>query len=679
MKSNSIVFVLVIALIVMIDSHGYAQMQSDSSDNYWSVVLPRIASNDIDMGKVLLGSYKDSLITAFITNSGSYVCNIKDIKLKGANAADFYVISNRTFNIMPGLSQTIEFHFKPGALGQRNAVVEIESNDTTYSQNIKGEGVQPQLQALAKIIDFGIVKIGVNKDSMQVLTIKNTGSFPITINNTRHGKPNDYDFSTISGGGSFSLNVGESRRMDLRFTPSQSGRTSGLLLFDYNGPGSPLEIQLYGVGEKIDPKIAANFTPFQGLTCQSFEQSHIIVSDTGEKPLKISNITFTGTNAKDFSVPGFTEVNMDTDTLGEIVVLFTPTGSGVRTADMVIRSNAVPDSVMIIPLSAKKDSVNLTIIEDELDLGIVIADETKSGKLTTKNFGSITNKGLITPSKSFSLGSDNVLLTPSSSTDLTVNFSGSPIPADIEEFIIIRDTVCNRIKNVKVKIKVLPSGSASALLQTGSSEGYPGDSIEIPIILNNAIGLQGAGVTGFDAELIYNSTLLVPVGYSVESINSTSSKIKLKNMSTKSSEIARIKFYVALGNAETTDLTLGDAKAIGGTAAVGTKSGSFKLLGICREGGTRLFNPNGNAQLMMVKPNPGSEKLEIEVNLAEKESAELYISNLLGERVLTLLDGQHEMGKSTFAVGTNDLPAGAYYITIKTATQIETKVIQIVK
>jgi hypothetical protein len=46
--------------------------------------------------------------------------------------------------------------------------------------------------------------------------------------------------------------------MELRFKPSDIGRTSGSLLFEYNGVGSPAEVQLFGEGLKINTKITTN-------------------------------------------------------------------------------------------------------------------------------------------------------------------------------------------------------------------------------------------------------------------------------------------------------------------------------------------------------------------------------------------------------------------------------------
>ena len=118
-------------------------------------------------------------------------------------------------------------------------------------QTIRGEGVAPEVVVEEAEIDFGKVELGKSREMMRQATIRNAGTAPITIDNVRHAGPNDLDFTTLAGGGTFTLQPGDTAIVDLRFAPAQIGRTSGRLLFDYNGPGSPATVTLYGEG--IDP------------------------------------------------------------------------------------------------------------------------------------------------------------------------------------------------------------------------------------------------------------------------------------------------------------------------------------------------------------------------------------------------------------------------------------------
>jgi len=196
---------------------------------------------------VNVGAFKDSVITKFIKNTGSYECKIKDIQLSGVNAADFYVVSNRAFTLKSGETRAIEFLFQPGAIGKRDATIAIITQADTLFQSITGEGVLPQIQVLTKIVDFGTIEAGYKKDSL-IYLIKNLSPLNIDISSTKLLGPDLKQFEIISGGGAFSLAPGGSRELSLIFKPVYNGRTSCELAFYFNGTGSPARTQLYGRG-----------------------------------------------------------------------------------------------------------------------------------------------------------------------------------------------------------------------------------------------------------------------------------------------------------------------------------------------------------------------------------------------------------------------------------------------
>ena len=79
-----------------------------------------------------------------------------------------------------------------------------------------------------------------------------------------------------------------------------------------------------------------------------------------------------------------------------------------------------------------------------------------------------------------------------------------------------------------------------------------------------------------------------------------------------------------------TSITLENYKSIGGTVALNKLDGNFKLLGVCKEGGDRLLNPQGHVALSVIKPNPANNNIEIEYELRETTKTCLYIINLTG-------------------------------------------------
>ena len=221
----------------------------DVSDSVWAIIAPQSATKDIDMGKVLVGSVKDSVIQSFIVNLSNFKSRIDSISISGIDEDQFGVVSGMPPYILDAnQSKNVEFKFVPSSVGLKTAKIYVYTSVDTVITNIRGEGVIPQLSVENKIIDFGKVSIGTYKDTIEVVTIKNIGNVPFNISNTKHNKPNDVDFTTLSGGGSFTLAPGETHDMNLRFKPQIKGLTNGTLDFEYNGVGSPATILLIGEG-----------------------------------------------------------------------------------------------------------------------------------------------------------------------------------------------------------------------------------------------------------------------------------------------------------------------------------------------------------------------------------------------------------------------------------------------
>ncbi|MES2765210.1 MAG: choice-of-anchor D domain-containing protein [Bacteroidota bacterium] len=225
--------------------------QTDTSDAVFSIVKPIATSQNIDMGRVLVTSSKDSLIQSFIINTGSYPIRIDAINITGTNASEFQLVSGiPPFTIPVGEKKSVEFRFRPTAVGGRSADLSVITQADTLYQAIIGEGVKPVIQIAASLIDFGVIEVGSLKDTTVTAVLKNIGDVPLSITNTQMLGPDKEQFEIISGGGSFSLAAGAQQTMQLRFSPKYIGRTSGQIGFDYAGMagGRPAVVQLFGQG-----------------------------------------------------------------------------------------------------------------------------------------------------------------------------------------------------------------------------------------------------------------------------------------------------------------------------------------------------------------------------------------------------------------------------------------------
>jgi WD40 repeat protein len=366
-------------------------MQSDISDSLFSIVMPMFQSLDVDMGKVLVGGFKDSVVRTFIHNAGTYTFRVDSISVIGADASQFTIVSGiPPFTVTAGSLYPIEFLFTPLSPGAKLAQINIFTRSDTLFQTIRGIGVSPQISVVDNLIDFGLVEVGSQKDSIRVVTIANTGTSPVTITQIEQGGPNIKDFSMLSGGPAFTMLPGDTARLDLRYWAAEVGRTNGQLLFDYDGIGSPARVILFGTGIQSRSQLASiSALPFGILTCAASIDTSFTISNKGDIPLKIDSLRFVGQNPSDFTIlTPLDGVTLPADTFTIVRIRFTPSALGFRSTQLLILSNAVPDSIFLIQVSGIKNSA---VIEADttMDLGVLCPDEMKDTLIPIRNTGNI--------------------------------------------------------------------------------------------------------------------------------------------------------------------------------------------------------------------------------------------------------------------------------------------------
>jgi hypothetical protein len=453
----------------------------DTSDTLWSIVRPELASVDVDMESVIVGGVRDSIVSGALRNTGTVAVTIDSVGIASGDAGDFALISGAVpATLAPGDALPLGFSFHPATLGARSSTIEIRTQAGTLSRQIVGRGLPPMIEVSAGTIDFGKIEIGTSGDTSLPAIIRNVSDRALTISATQMLGPNLVDFSTIDGGGAFTLAPGQSRRMKLRFSPSAVGRTSGRIAFDYGDVGSPASVTLFGEGY----------------------------------------------------------------------------------------------------------------------------------------------------------------------------LSG-----------------------------------AAASLRPADAWGAPGDMVDIPIIMPTSRNLTLSGATGLTASLRYNRTVLLPaetnpVGLIVRDRvegNDRVLDLALPARPDAHGELARIHFIAALGNDTATDLRLESAASVGGSVLLSTDSGRFHLLGVCTQGGARLFDASGNGlKISAIRPSPAAETATIDLDLVEQGRTTISLIDMAGHEVWRL-DEDLSAGHYTRTIDLRTIGSGSYLLLLRTPTQSATTRLTVIK
>jgi centrosomal CEP192-like protein/HYDIN/CFA65/VesB family protein len=303
-----------------------------------------------------------------LTNSGNQTLTISSVSINPAfgNPGDF------TFSSAPGSntcktvgalqpvggnpnSCTITITFTPAAQGSRMGEVDISDNASPSTQTISlsGTGTAPGVSLAPSSLNLGSEDIG-SKSAAQNVTLTNTGSGPLTINAVGFSGANPGDFGETNSCpiSPAQLASGNACIISVTFTPTAKGARSASLSVSDTGPGSPQTVGLSGTGTQpavaLSPSTGVSFPPT--VVGVASGTRALTVTNTGDGPLDVSNITFSGANAGDFS---------ETDNcIGAanavapqksctINVNFVPAAMGTRSANLVLTDNASPPTQQV--------------------------------------------------------------------------------------------------------------------------------------------------------------------------------------------------------------------------------------------------------------------------------------------------------------------------------------------
>jgi hypothetical protein len=259
--------------------------------------------------------------------------------------------------------------------------------------------------------------------------------------------------------------------------------------------------------------------------------------------------------------------------------------------------------------------------------------------------------------------------------EITVGISGTYT-------VTVEDTNGCRVTSEPVTVTVA-SAAGMVALQPAQLQGAPGDIVSANLILPPAAtAASGCSIGQEMATIRFNATLLalaeIEGGTLVE--DRIDGRERLLTLGRSRGDTVRMKFMVGLGDAESTLVTLDSFvwATCPGSYPKDTLA-EFRLLGVCREGGTRLFHGAFATALKGVRPNPASGIMEIEYEVAESGRSRLLLLDIMGGTAATLDDRELEPGAYSARFDTAPLPAGAYFCVLLAPSGSAIQPVQIVR
>jgi alpha-tubulin suppressor-like RCC1 family protein len=584
--------------------------------------------------------------------------------------------ANGTINIL--------VHYSPKTEGNYSEDIKIPFTAGICKDTLKlalsGSLVKPKLISEQRNVIFPDIS-GCENSHDTTITIKNIGTFDIILIDV---KPSSI-FSTSSK--NKKIQAGEKQEITIKFSPNTLGTYFGYMIICFEPCGITDTIVVTGNKQGIVFNLA-----------DSLDFGEIIVCNDISKTLqfKIENLSSKGitgtvksliqiTNPFNTNLKSGDSLRTGVSNLFDISVNINstlPDGEITGSLDFIL---SPCDSMKSVKLRVKKTSINISS-PSIIEFGQVNFGSSKSDTIRIKNTGtavaaieSIDN--ILLPFELINTSPKlSAVLKPNEEINAIIRYTPNDELSDTISA-AIKTEPCSIIKNLKL-VGNTTSSSTLAVLQCGNIEGYPGDLLEVPLIITNHKKQLSTGVIGIKAELIYNSTLLMPFDYPIYEIDDTRSKIILDNLTIKnlkSDTLTKVRFKAGLGNSDVCDLTLSNVETIGGVSDISIQNGKFKLLGVCQEGGKRLINPIGKIQINSIMPNPANENIEIKFELLEISGYKLLLVNSNGQNVREIIRTSNLKGINEEKIGISDLSSGEYNLILQTDSERLSKRFLIVK
>jgi Tol biopolymer transport system component len=232
-------------------------------------------------------------------------------------------------------------------IGYHSNAGDLVAGDDENTFDVFVRTLEPTLTAGA--LDFGPVQLGTS--ITRTVTVQEVGNGPLVVETTTLGGTNAADFTVL---GNTCVNGPPLHQtgtclVTVEFTPQATGDRTGQLSLRARGNRTPFTVRLVGSGtEKPVPRQAefkAEPSPVefgQRLLLSPSPNSTVTVTNNGETPLQVTNVSVVGSAAGDFAIVGNTCGGNAVQPNGScnVSVRYTPQAPGDRAATLQFNDNA---------------------------------------------------------------------------------------------------------------------------------------------------------------------------------------------------------------------------------------------------------------------------------------------------------------------------------------------------
>jgi large repetitive protein len=352
--------------------------------------------NPVDFGTIAAGSIATRTTTLTNTHPNPlFGFIIRQVVLSPSDAP--FVVTSQVLNqtLVGGQSIPVVIDFRPQLPGIYNATLTItDSGDKQTVINLTGQATVPNppvgLDVSPRSIDFGSVDLNVT--STRVVTLRNTGSEPITIADVTSSGATGTIF-VASQPGMTTIPPNMSTTFEVGFRPASVGDFNATVIIRLNN-GSQVTISVVGSGNAGTPRLEVVPTSidFGEVAVNSTESRSFTVKNTGTGFLTLQSLAIVEGGATfSFSpqTPPVTNVTLGNNGAYQFFINFTPTAEGVFTGSIMVNTSEGNVTVRLRGRSTLTTTKppRLVVTPMALEFNNVNIGEVATRSLTLRNVG----------------------------------------------------------------------------------------------------------------------------------------------------------------------------------------------------------------------------------------------------------------------------------------------------
>lgn len=304
-----------------------------------------VLATSVNMGDTLVGSRTDSVLTAWIGNTGDTMLTVDRMSLVGQNASEFAVDDSLVpFTVDSGAAHSVTVHFLPTSVGTKTAQLTFTCNSATppvVTLNGKahlnqGRGV---LTVASNRIDCGNSPVAVARMAVRSGFVHNTGNAALNVTGMTIAGVNAADF-VVTTPKIFALNAGDSADVTVQFTPAAAGARSAALTV-HTDIGDSSVVTLAGTGTQSKLSLAFAAIDFGKVPVGTNRDTSILafITNSGTDTARVTQVTFAGADIAAFSNVGTAlPITLAPLASAPIVLRFLPARTGIHTAEVELIS-----------------------------------------------------------------------------------------------------------------------------------------------------------------------------------------------------------------------------------------------------------------------------------------------------------------------------------------------------